>query len=69
MKMTTGVYLHASICTSMYASAITLPREDVMSVKSNLVILVCRMLTQYIESLACLAKVVPQRITHEYSKE
>ena len=44
-------------------------REDVLIVKNNLVILVSRILTQYIQGLSCLAKAVPQHITHRYSKE
>ncbi len=41
--------------------------EEVRTVKSNLVILVSRILTQYISALAFLAKVVPKHIRHRYS--
>ena len=53
----------------LHPSSFLPTREDVLIVKSNLVILVSRILTQYIQSLSCLAKAVPQHIGHRYSKE
>lgn len=43
--------------------------EDVSKVKSNLVILVSRVLTQYISGLIPLRKAIPNHILHMYSKE
>ena len=43
--------------------------DDVSAVKSNFVILVSRIITQYIEGLHVLSKAVPQHIEHKYSKE
>ena len=43
--------------------------EDIQCVKNNLVILVSRVLTQYIKELQPLSKVVPKHIMHEYSAE
>lgn len=44
---------------SLHPSSFLPTREDVLIVKSNLVILVSCILTQYIQSLSCLAKAVP----------
>ena len=47
-----------------------LPSEDdVAHVKSNLVILVARVLTQYIKELAPLSRSVPQHIAHQYTEQ
>ena len=43
--------------------------EDLGSVKKNLIILVSRIITQYIGGLSVLAKAVPQHIQHPFSKE
>ena len=43
--------------------------DDVNKVKANLVILISRVLTQYVAELAPLSKVVPKHILHKYSKE
>lgn len=43
--------------------------DDVSQVKGNLAVLVSRIITQYITSLAPFAKLVPQNIQHLYSKE
>ena len=43
--------------------------DDIKAVKSNLIILVSRILTQYIENLTPFAKVVPKHILHRYSAE
>ena len=37
--------------------------------KNNLVALVSRILTHYIQGISCLSKAIPQHITHRYSKE
>ena len=44
-------------------------RSDVFRVKSNLVVLVSRLLTQYFPALGFLASVVPKHIKHKYSKQ
>lgn len=44
-------------------------KDDVSKIKANLVILVSRVLTQYVADLVPLAKVVPKHILHNYSKE
>ena len=43
--------------------------SDVAAVKSNLVVLVGRILTEYFPSLACFSKVVPKHILHRYSAQ
>lgn len=43
--------------------------SDIHAVKSNLVILVSRILVQYFPALAFLSKVVPKHILHKYSKK
>ena len=43
--------------------------EDVRAVKSNLIILVSRILVQYIPALSFLSQVVPKHISHPYSKQ
>ena len=42
---------------------------DIQAVKSNLVILVSRILTEYIPGFAFLANVVPKHILHKYSQK
>ena len=42
--------------------------DDVQSVKTNLVVLVSRILTHYIPGLVPFAKAVPKHIQHQYSK-
>ena len=54
---------------SLHSISFLPTREDILIVKNNLVILVSRILTQYIQGLSCLAKAIPQHITHRYSKE
>ena len=44
-------------------------KQDIEDVKSNLVILVGRILVEYIPALSFLSKVVPKHILHRYSKE
>ena len=43
--------------------------ENAKQAKCNLIILVSRVLTQYIDSLAPLGKSIPKHIEHSYSKE
>ena len=43
--------------------------EDICAVQSNLVVLVSRILTEYIDDLVPLRKAVPNHILHKYSKE
>lgn len=54
---------------SQCSSSFLPTREDVLIVKKNLVTLVSRILTHYIQGISCLSKAVPQHITHRYSKE
>ena len=54
---------------SMSSSLFLPSAEDIQCVKNNLVILVSRVLTQYIKELQPLSKVVPKHIMHEYSAE
>ena len=46
-----------------------LSADDVSELKTNLVVIVSRILTHYIPALAPFAKVVPMHIQHQYSKE
>ena len=47
-----------------------LPQQsDVFKVKSNLVVLVSRLLTQYFPALGFLSSVVPKHIRHKYSRQ
>lgn len=43
--------------------------EDLKTIKSNLLVIVQRVLTKYIPDLAFLGSVVPDHILHKYSKE
>lgn len=43
--------------------------EDFEAVRSNLVVLVSRIITRYIDGLSVLSKSVPQHIKHKYSTE
>ena len=43
--------------------------SDITAVKSNMVVLVSRILTQYFPGLAPLSKVVPKHIPHRYSSQ
>ena len=55
---------------SEVSSAMILPTsEDVSTVKSNLVVLVSRVLTQYLPGLAPFRKAIPKHIVHKYSSE
>lgn len=50
------------------ARTFLLTSEDVVAVKKNLVVLVSRIITEYIDGLSVFAKAVPQHIQHTYSK-
>ena len=54
---------------SLHSISFLPTREDILIVKNNLVILVSRILTQYIQGLSYLAKSIPQHIKCRYSKE
>lgn len=55
---------------STISSSSLLPTEaDIDSIKQNLIVLVGRVLTNYIEGLKPLSKAVPNHITHKFSKE
>ena len=55
---------------SAYPAVKFLPTsEDIAAVKSNLVVIVSRIITQYISGLSVLSKAVPQHILHKYSDE
>lgn len=43
--------------------------DDFSAVRKNLVVLVSRIITQYIDALALFSKSVPQHILHKYSKQ
>ena len=43
--------------------------DDIQSVKLNMVVIVSRYLTKYIEGLKTFSKAVPSHIKHQYSKE
>lgn len=43
--------------------------EDIVEVKKNLIVIVARIITKYIDSLSPLAKSVTQHIEHQYSAE
>ena len=43
--------------------------SDVAAVKSNLVVLIGSILTEYFPSLACFSKAVPKHILHRYSAQ
>ena len=43
--------------------------EDIHHVKQNLVIIVARMLTEYIKALSPLSKSVPKHIQHKYTQQ
>ena len=44
-------------------------QDDFSNVQTNLTIMICRMLTQYINGLSVFAKAVTQHIQHRYSAE
>lgn len=44
-------------------------QSEVNSVKKNMTVIVCRILTDYIQDLSPLAKAVPKHIHHRYSKQ
>ena len=44
-------------------------QDDVLCVKQNLIVLVCRLLTKFFRDLTPFSKCVPVHIPHQYSKE
>ena len=55
---------------SQVPSTMILPTcDDVNKVNSNLIIIVSRVLTQYLSALTPLSKAIPKHITHQYSTE
>lgn len=63
-------------CTGQVAQLSSIPYEsflptqsEVDSVKKNMTVIVCRILTDYIHELSPLAKAVPKHIQHCYSKQ
>lgn len=60
---------HMSYLTHTSVDSFLPQRSDILAVKSNLVVLVSRILVQYFPALKFLAGVVPKHIHHKYSKE
>ena len=60
---------HVSPLTSIPAEEFLPSQQDFDAVQRNLVIIVSRILTQYVGGLSVFAKVVPQHILHNYSAE
>ena len=68
-----GTHLSHSGCvvslSSLPTSTFLPTRDDFRAVRSNLVFLVSRVLTEYLADLSPLSKAVPKHILHKYSKE
>ena len=60
---------HVSKLSQVPSSSFLPTCDDVHKVKANLVIIVSRVLTQYITALTPLSKAIPKHITHRYSTE
>ena len=60
---------HISSLTTIPAKEFLPVEDDFINVQQNLIIIVSRMLTQYIKGLSAFAKAVPQHIQHQYSAE
>lgn len=60
---------HVSSLTTIPAKEFLPVEDDFINVQQNLIIIVSRMLTQYIKGLSAFAKAVPQHIQHQYSVE
>ena len=60
---------HVSKLSQVPSSSFLPTCDDVHKVKTNLVIIVSRVLTQYITALTPLSKAIPKHITHRYSTE
>ena len=60
---------HVSPLTSILAEEFLPNQQDFDAVQGNLVIIVSRILTQYIDSLSVFSRVIPQHILHKYSTE
>ena len=66
-------HLRSSGCvcqlSELPASSFLPTPEDFAEVKKNLIVLVSRIITEYIDSLTLFSKAVPQHIQHQFSKE
>ena len=60
---------HLSQLTGVSAKYFLPTNSDIAAVKSNLIVLVGRILTEYFPSLAPFSKVVPKHILHRYSAQ
>lgn len=60
---------HVSSLSSIPAEEFLPVEDDVIAIQQNLVIIVSRILTQYIRGLSVFAKAVPQHTQHQYSAE
>lgn len=60
---------HVSPVSNITPAMILPTVEDISAVKSNLVVLVSRVLTQYLSGLAPFSKAVTKHITHKYTAE
>ena len=60
---------HVASVSSIPAKDLLPSTDDIQAVRSNLITLVSRVLTQYIDDLMPFAKVVPKHIVHTYSAE
>ena len=59
-----------AMLSSLLSECFFLPTQsDVNAAKENLVILVSRILTQYMHGLSPLSKAIPQHITHKYTAQ
>lgn len=60
---------HVSLLSTIPAEDFLPVEDDFRSLQQNLVVIVCRMITQYINGLSVFAKAVPQHIQHKYSSQ
>lgn len=60
---------HVAKLSSISSESLLPTSIDVEMMRQNLVVLVGRLLTRYIDGLKPLSKAVPSHITHQYSKE
>ena len=60
---------HVSNVSDVTPDMILPTAEDITAVKSNLVVLVSRVLTQYLSGLAPFSKAIAKHITHKYTAE
>lgn len=60
---------HIASLSSISSASLLPTKDDVRSIRDNLVVLVGRFMTKYIEGLKPLSRAVPSHIIHKYSKE